>query len=188
MNAAAHDAALLAITRILAAGNTGRTDGTPFPGALDKLIRIHREMSPPTLPLGAVVLFDLTAMPGRERALAYLRDVAISVDATSATAVMALESEYRYGGAAGNPPGQRAEALAILRELYDRKLVKSPMALSELNRIAAWQKWPRRLPSSFDLPPYEDGLMRSLGPPPPECHARHSGERHIGVADLLLRS
>jgi hypothetical protein len=88
----------------------------------------------------------MTAVPGRERALVYLRDVAVSHDGTAVFAVDALVSEAMHGGRANHPTAARQEAKDILRDLYMRKLVVERQAELALVFYAIDQGWRRQNP------------------------------------------
>src|ERR1051326_9078109 len=63
------------------AGERGRAKGTPYSDALDRLIRIHQQATDYGVRTSA--LADMLGVVGRERALAYLKTVAVSTDSTS---------------------------------------------------------------------------------------------------------
>jgi hypothetical protein len=85
----------------------------------------------------------MTAVPGRDRALQYLRDVAVSLDGTAVFAVDALVTEAMNGGYANHPVQERQEAQAILRDMYLRNLVKEGQADRVLAGYAIAQGWRR---------------------------------------------
>ena len=132
---AAYRAAARAVISLAHAGSSrypgvGARTGQPYPGALDGLIRIHRQAS--VRQLRARALSAMLGQPDWQRALAYVRQVAQTPgdDGYDATFVLL----HAATGLLEFPPtdAQRAEALATLRELNDKHLVKNPLAAYEL--------------------------------------------------------
>jgi hypothetical protein len=131
--------AIEAISALVLAGAAQGDAENAYPGALDRLIRIHRETGP--TPLRSLALRRLTTMPDWRRGLAYLREVAVSTDPTAEYAVHALVSEAVQGGMANNPEPARSEARAVLRALFNDDAVKEPRALEALRDFSAVQGW-----------------------------------------------
>lgn len=100
--------------------------GHPYSGAVERLIRIHREAREPLL--RAHTLYMLPIVQGRERALPYLREVAASKDPTAAFAVFSLMGDARGGlsGIGRTTVAERQESRAILSELLRRELIADP--------------------------------------------------------------
>jgi hypothetical protein len=114
----------------LAVAGKREGDGTVYPGALDRLIRIHKESRDQSI--RPRVLWVLIDMDDRERAMAYLRQVATSSDASAHWAVGALAISYER-----HDPGVEA----ILRDLWDHKLVKEPNAAQILLMFGSSIGW-----------------------------------------------
>lgn len=133
---AAYGAAVRAMVTLAHAGMSryGGMDadaGPPYPAALDGLIRIQQGASERRVRARALAL--ILRQPDRERALAYVRQVAQSSGDDGYDATFALLNEAS-GGVAEYPPtpAEQAEALATLRELNDKHLVKNSLAAYEL--------------------------------------------------------
>jgi hypothetical protein len=113
-----------------------------YDGALDRLIRIHRNGTDPSTRQAALSVIPLVAT--HTRAIAYLRAVVTSNDPTAAFALLALArdadstSDRSIGTSA-----ERRVTLALLHQLWEQKLVTEPGAMGELNRIAAFGRWVR---------------------------------------------
>jgi hypothetical protein len=108
------------------------TDGTPYRGALERLIRIHRESKSNVVREQA--LYHMLGTVDRARAIAYTREVAMSADPT---AFIAIQNLMR----AMAPSGQ-GDAAIVLRELWERRLVTEPLAARSLQELAKFRGWP----------------------------------------------
>jgi hypothetical protein len=108
----------------LAAAGSPHHDGTPYPGAGERLMRIVEYA--PGVGIRAGALHSLLAQPDRAQTLRYLRDVAVSGNQVAYVAV----------GFLGRDTGP--EGLAILRELHRTDAVVEPIAKRELEGIARW--------------------------------------------------
>lgn len=93
-------------------------DGTPYDGAAERLIRIHRE-SPAGAPGRSSAVSALAEVTGFDRSAAYLREVATSRDPTAGPAMQALIQAASPGASAGMPEGDRQLAMEILRSLWN---------------------------------------------------------------------
>lgn len=121
---------------LAAAGNRGPRRGTPYTGALDRLIEIHKRSTD-----FAVRSSALAAMPGivgRERGLSYLRTVATSNDSTAWYAVSVLMTDAIGGHSYGPAPSasESMQSEQILRELYEDGSVRDDGAKLLLKKWA----------------------------------------------------
>ncbi|HTR78781.1 MAG TPA: hypothetical protein VMH39_11750, partial [Gemmatimonadaceae bacterium] len=142
-----HQIALQATTAIVLAGATGDTRGTPYHGALDRLIEIHRDPEADRS-ARAAALRGLLEVAGtqRPRALSYLRGVATSGDRDAWTALDALGTDASGGTTlTKSSPAEQREALSVLHELYDSKQVKEPVAAQLLQAAAIAHGWEKNL-------------------------------------------
>jgi len=118
------------------AGNRGTRKGTPYRGAIERLIRIHQQATD-----DAVRTAALSAMPGvvgRERGLAYLKTVATSNDPTSWYAINILTIDASGGSWSGPRPtsAESEQSDAILRALYSSGQVRNARAKRFLDQWA----------------------------------------------------
>jgi hypothetical protein len=137
------DEAAGAVTALHLAGLVGASRGTPYDGALDRLIRIHREAQ--NRALRVVALADLLAVPGRPAAIAYLREVATSNDVTASNALFYLIADAQGRGGPGKPPtaAQQQETASVLHDLFEKHLVRDSKASRALDAWADTQGWVR---------------------------------------------
>ncbi len=124
---------------LAAAGALRGGGGVQYPGVFDRMIRIHQQAGP--TPLRSLGLRWLTAVGPPDRALQYLRTVAVSSDRTASHAIQALITEATHGGLSLNPPPLPEQARALVRDLWDKRAVTEPIALSLLNHFAGTQEW-----------------------------------------------
>jgi hypothetical protein len=131
-----------ALSALFDVGNEGFPGGTPYDGALDRLIRIHREGHDRSV--RDIALRYSMAVVGHPRALAYLRGVATSSDETASNAMAVLLTDAQ-GHGLGKPPtaAQQQETNAVLRDLFDRRVVKDFAASRDLDKWARSQGWYR---------------------------------------------
>jgi hypothetical protein len=118
-----------------------RSGPTPYAGALQRFIRIHREARDFATRTGA--LRDMTSAPNYASALAYLREVAVSTDSTASFAIDALINAVKPDSYWLNPPAARQAAQDILRELYMRDLVREHYAIRAIHSYASVMGWRR---------------------------------------------
>lgn len=139
--------AISAVAAIAGAGIPGSDVrmGTADPRAIDWLVRIHRDGQDVNTRNAA-----LAATPNqmnRVRAAGYLRDVAMKRDdATAMTAVILLIS-IGWERMGSFSESERLDIQAQLREMWVRSLVTNALATVQLQRLAAFQNWPKRPPS-----------------------------------------
>lgn len=131
VDSARFGAAVSAVNALTEAGRSAN-NSQPYPGAMDRLIRIHQ-----TAPVTLVQVRALCALPSladRSRALAYLRGVAESRDATARDAIRCLVSDA--DGMANRPTplsaAERQQSVAVLRELATSNRVLNELAKREL--------------------------------------------------------
>ena len=74
--------------------------------------------------LRATALAAMLAVPGRPRALAHLRDVAISTDVNAPSALTYLMMDANGGIGIVTTVAQQRQTTALLRELFEQDLVK----------------------------------------------------------------
>jgi hypothetical protein len=124
--------ALRAVNGLGIAGSVSAVPGQSYPGALDRLIRVHREAHVEYMRIRA--LFFIPAMQDRTRALAYLRDVATSQDRTAEYAVRTLVRDLHGGvfGAMPPTPEQQRETIAILTTLSNGRQARDSSAAKAL--------------------------------------------------------
>lgn len=128
------------IVFIVLAGDRGLHKGVAYKGALDRLIRIHKQATDHSVRTQA-----LAAMPGvvgRERGLAYVTSVATSNDSTSWYAIGVLTTDANGGSSYGpNPsPAESTESDAILRGLV-KSGVPNPTAQRFLTEWALQKRY-----------------------------------------------
>jgi hypothetical protein len=124
-----------ALGALVLAGSPAGLGGQPYDGALDRLIKAHRDASAKYVRQKA--LTGMLSVAGRARALAYLSNIAESNDPTAYDAVNALVVDANGGSWTGLNPtaGQQRESISALKELATRGEVR--------NRAAAvlLEKW-----------------------------------------------
>jgi hypothetical protein len=132
-----YENAMAALGTIARVGNRGDRKGAPYAGALDRLIYIHQHANVRTLRV--IALDAMTAVPNRTRALAYLREVAVSEDSTADAAISALITDADGGSWFGPKPttGEQAESRSILRGLLEQRRVTDRTAVEVLQAWAA---------------------------------------------------
>jgi len=132
--------AVIAMSQIVSAGSSADTTGVPFRGAMDRLIRIHRNGSGR---VRSTTLWMILGVVGdRRQGLAYLRSVAESTtDATAVDAINALMDEALTGGISHNSPALRDEAGQLLKSMWEAKSVRDVSASEALGRFVALRSW-----------------------------------------------
>jgi hypothetical protein len=133
-----------AVAAVAAAGRaSGRKDGgTPDSRALQWLIRIHQESRDHETRLHAILEMTNQESPGR--AMGYLREVAIRPDERTASAALNGLIVLAVDTTLGTSPGERQQAAAHLRAMWDGRLVTNGLALVDLRRFATNRRWPPR--------------------------------------------
>lgn len=113
---------------IALAGDRGLPKGTPYTGALDRLIRIYQKAT--DYGVRTTALAAMLGVVGRERALDYLKTVATSNDSTSWYAINVLTIDASGGRLYGPSPSpsESNQSDAILRSLYRSGQVRNPEA------------------------------------------------------------
>lgn len=135
-DSAAYSAAARALATLAHAGMTqyagaDANAGQPYPAALDGLIRIHR--GAPVRQIRARALSLMLRQPDRSRALDYARKTVLSSGDDGYDAAFVLLQEATGLSESPQPTeAQRDEALAILRELDQKRLVSNPLAAHKL--------------------------------------------------------
>jgi len=115
--------------------------GVPNLGALDLLIRIHGSATARDARHLAVSLLVDQVNPAR--ALPYLRQLATSTNSDDASDGVSEIGRLAYGMPRSQPgPSERKQAEALLRELYDKNLVKPERAARAMCEAALDHKWP----------------------------------------------
>jgi hypothetical protein len=139
------DRRLAALSELKVAGaQDPKAGGISYPGAIDRLLRIHQEA--PDIATRQIALNGLLRVGDRRRALLYLRQVATATDETAWAALQELT-----GDAVNN---RGADSKAVLRELYDNKLVRDPTTERALLFYATAQGWVA--PPPGPVPPPRD--------------------------------
>ena len=108
---------------IALAGMPTTARGTPYPGALERLIRIHQHARSNSIRIQALAV--MPSMPDRTRAIGYLADLAASRDATAVDAVQLLITDANgdsWGGIRPSLAGREQSAQAL------RNLSSHPIA------------------------------------------------------------
>jgi hypothetical protein len=108
-----------------------KAGGVPYPGAVERLILVHREAK--DMATRRRALRGLLGGGNRQRALAYLGEAATARDETAWAAIQELTSDAANNGA--------VDSKALLRELYDKKRVRQFIAERNLWAYAAGQGW-----------------------------------------------
>lgn len=143
LNSPGYARAVNALSALGTAGVAGDIPGRALDGTLDRLIRVHREA--PVLLIRSRALAVLPSVPDRARALAYLREVAGSSDATAVAAFNALLLDSQGGSLVGRQPTpeeQRAST-AILRDLAEGQRAANPTVVGNLRM---WRESHPRVP------------------------------------------
>lgn len=137
--------ALSTVGLLALAGNRNDPLGTPYEGALDRLIRIQREGSLRSVRSAAVAA--MLGVVDRDRALTYLRTTAQTTDSSAFDAVNALIVDANGGSWSGPKPNasQQEESKAVLKNLYSASLVKDRRAAQALETWVSFthQNWKR---------------------------------------------
>ncbi len=114
--------------------------GVPYPGVLDRLMRLVQQQHN-----ASIALHHILHVGERARALAYVRSVITQPgpleDYRPVAAVSTLMEESRPNYGNGTTAAQRTEALALLKELYTKKLVPNAHAWQTLLPFAIAQHW-----------------------------------------------
>lgn len=108
-------------------GVVGITSGTPYSGAVDRLMRIAETSN--DVGIRGTALWALTQVPDRTRLVPYLRNIATSQNPAAHRAIDLLNEEV-------GPPGR-----SLLLELYRGGLVTQPSAQEKLDRLAGAYGW-----------------------------------------------
>lgn len=113
---------------LASAGDRSQRRGTPYTGALDRLIRVHQQAHSFTIRTGA--LAAMLGVVGRDRGLAYLKAVASSEDPTAWYAVNVLIIDANGGRWYGPKPSssESRQSEALLRALYQSGSVRDNQA------------------------------------------------------------
>jgi hypothetical protein len=137
------NAAVNAFLTLSLAGSVGIPSGRAYDGTLDRTIRIHSRSPVPRLQRRA--LAAMLAVPGRGRALQYLRSVAISRGESARDAIDVLVAEASGVRWSGGPPtaAEQQETARMLNDLLDRRLVVNSVAREWLERWAVSQRSPK---------------------------------------------
>lgn len=131
--------AFRAVQGITRSGARARSlGGQPDPGALDRLIDIHRNAANSHTRRDALLGMLSQTNPGR--ALAYLRDVSLS-DAAEDAVVAILQLDEFASRSPDAPRVDRARAESILHELNDENLIKLPVAVASICDVARSHRW-----------------------------------------------
>lgn len=130
---------------ILTLSMSGSSDmgigGTPDPDALDRLIRVERNVG--KRDEGRLALGYLIDQVNPARALPFLREVAVSTNSDDAYEAISEIGRLAYGvNQSRASPSDRSQAQVLLRELYDKDLVTQWRAFRLMCETAAFQKWP----------------------------------------------
>ena len=111
------------------------------PRALDWLIRIHREAGDEGTRSSA--LEEMLRQPDHQRVFSYLRGV-VTGPGPDITAWLAMNLLLGIAtDRIGFSPAERQQVMTDLREMWDRRLVTNPSALSQLRDFAAVRRWRR---------------------------------------------
>ena len=131
----------MAVTVLGAAGHPShaREPGTPEPRALDWLIRVHRESQ--HNPTRRAAIHSMMDQVDPARAIPYLRQVATTSDDETAWVALAKLIAFGVDERLGSP-GERQQRLADLRAMWDQRLVRNSMAMSDFRFVAATRGWP----------------------------------------------
>ena len=130
---------------ILAVSMSGSSDprlgGVPDPEALNRLIRIQQTAK--NAGERGFALTELAHQINPSRALPFLRQLATSTNDRDASAAVSEISRVAYSlNTSLAEPAERSQAEVLLRELYDKNLVKGRGAI-DLCEIAIMKQWPR---------------------------------------------
>jgi hypothetical protein len=108
------------MTSALNAAGGRNGSGTPYAGALDRLIRIHQEY-PSQLPGHSGVVEAMLSLADHDRAVEYVFRVATSTDQSAPYAMAALLYDVRNRGRfTGSTDAEREALRGRLRALWDR--------------------------------------------------------------------
>lgn len=113
----AYDGAVNAVLALWFAGSGREDHGTPYAGAFDRLIAVHRKAPSPRVRARAIVA--MLSLPSHGRAVDYLRAIAESEDASAYDAMLSLIQDSdgaSWAGVASTQP-RRDEAAQALRTL-----------------------------------------------------------------------
>lgn len=116
------------VSTLVSSGSREEGRGQPYSGALDRLIKIHKQAA--DVGIRRKVLAGLLGLPDRTRALAYIETVAESTDPTAAAAVNYLISDANGESWSGvRPTPEQAQAsTAALHDLASRHRVSNSQA------------------------------------------------------------
>lgn len=120
--------ALAAVLELGHAGSVAHSDGIPYKGSLERLMRIHQQATPRNIRVAALAM--MMRGPDRPRVLRYLMEAAESSDHTPYGAVQFLITDANGGSWGGQSPTaeQRRESTRVVYELYDRGRVTNRLA------------------------------------------------------------
>lgn len=126
--------AVNAVNALVLAGASAPLSGSPYAGALDRAITIHKRA--PSQTVRARALAGMLASPAHSRAVAYLRQVAESTDATAYDAVELLITDANGGSWVGTSPAtsERQESAAALKSLASVGRISDEKAAKLLER------------------------------------------------------
>jgi hypothetical protein len=99
-------------------GGPGGPAGVPYEGSASRLITIHRTGPPAAVVTRGAALSALGSVIGSEDVLRYVRDVAISQDATSYLAMIMLIEAASPAPRRGAPEGRRSQAMTFLQKIW----------------------------------------------------------------------
>jgi hypothetical protein len=130
---------------LVGAGSRDRAHGRPYEGVVDRFIRISAESTDPIK--SGVARSAMLSLIGGERAIPHLRELAMRADSaailTAADAVGTLMTDALGNGWSASPRSQQLRSMAVLRELFDGRLVTSRVGQSLLEAFATSQGWRR---------------------------------------------
>lgn len=124
----AYTGAVNAVLALWFAGSGREDQGTPYAGAFDRLIAVHRKAPSPRVRARAIVA--MLSLPSHGRAVDYLRGIAESGDASAYDVILSLIQDSdgaSWAGVASTQP-RRDETAQALRSLSTNGRVKDAKA------------------------------------------------------------
>ena len=120
-----------ALNALVLAGSSAPLGGRPYAGAFDRMVTVHRQAQSQNIRARALSGMVATS---HSRAVAYLREVAESTDATAYDAVEALVNDANGGSRVGIEPSatERQESASALNAMASSGRVKDQRAVSLL--------------------------------------------------------
>jgi hypothetical protein len=101
--------------------STAPAEGVPYEGAVDRLVRIHRDVSRTPSAIRAGLPIMMTAMVGFDRVIPYLFSIATSTDSTAPAAMDALTIVADPAMAIGTASSsQRADLRRMLQRRWEQ--------------------------------------------------------------------